>query len=290
MIDYSIVIPTLNAGSIIVRLLDCLNNQSVKPSLIYIVDSSSSDDTVSLVRNYKNVVVDVINRNDFDHGETRDYVFRKTKSEFVIFMTQDALPFKNTCMESLLSGFSDKNIAACSARQIAYDKSSSYEKLVRNYRYPSLSRTWNKEDIKKLGIGAYLISDVCCAYRRSAYLEVGGFDYSIDTNEDMLMASKLLSAGYSLKYCAKACVYHSHDYSFKVQFKRNYAIGKTIEEYKNRLNSANVKSRGVSLFKNVSSDLLKEHKYLDTIGFTFDCIARFTGNRIGRLSWKLKRK
>ena len=290
MIDYSIVIPTLNAGSIIVRLLDCLNDQSIKPSLIYIVDSSSSDDTVSLVRDYKNVVVEVIDRSDFDHGKTRDYAFRKTSSKFVVFMTQDALPVNSTCMESLLACFKDENVAACSARQIAYDKSSSYEKFVRNYSYPSLSRTWNKEYIKKLGIGAYLISDVCCAYRRSAYLEVGGFDYPIDTNEDMLMASKLLSAGYSLSYSAKACVYHSHDYSFKEQYKRNYAIGKTIEEYKNRLNSANMKSRGTSLFKDVSNNLLKEHKYLDMISFTFDCIARFTGNRIGRLSWKLKRK
>ena len=290
MIDYSIVIPTLNAGGVIVRLIDSLNNQSIKPSLIYIVDSSSDDDTVSLVRDYKNVVVEVIDRSDFDHGRTRDYAFRKTSSEFVVFMTQDALPINDKCMEELLKPFDDKNIAACSARQVAYDRSSDYEKLVRFYNYPSVSKIWNKEDVDKLGISSFLISDVCCAYRRSAYLSVDGFDYPIDTNEDMFMASKLLNRGYFLAYCASACVYHSHDYSFKEQYNRNYVIGKTLERYKDRLNGISEVSRGGSLYRNVSSDLLREHKYLDTIRFTFDCIARFTGNRTGRLAWKLSHK
>ena len=290
MIDYTVIIPTLNAGSTIVRLTDSLNTQSIKPSLIYIIDSSSDDETVSLVRDYKNVVVDVIDRSDFDHGKTRDYAFRKTSSEFVVFMTQDALPVNNTCMESLLACFKDESIAACSARQIAYDKSSNYEKSVRYYNYPSVSKTWNKNDVGKLGISSFLISDVACAYRRSAYLSVGGFDYPIDTNEDMLMAAKLLDKNYCLAYCADASVYHSHDYSFYEQYHRNYVIGRTLERYKDRLNGISEMSKGGSLFKNVSGDLLKEHKYPDELNFIFDCIARFTGNRIGRLSWKLNHK
>ncbi len=288
--DYSIVIPTLNAGGGIIRLVDCLNSQTIKPNLIYIVDSSSNDDTVSLVKDYENVVIEVIKQKEFNHGKTRDDVFRKIDNEFVVFMTQDALPVDNSCMESLLDGFNNENIAACSARQIAYDKSTSYEKLVRFYNYPSVSRTWNKDDIRKLGINAFLISNVCCAYRRSAYLKVGGFDKVFNTNEDMLMAQKLLEYGYSLKYCANACVYHSHDFSFIQEYKRNYIIGKTLEGCKERFNSISYVSKGGNLFRKISKDLLKEHKYIDTIKFTFDCIARFAGNRIGRVSWKLWHK
>lgn len=96
MIDYSVIIPTLNAGEVICELIERLNNQTIRPSLIYIVDSSSNDDTVLLARTYENVTIDAIKRWEFNHGKIRDYAFRKTNSEFVVFMSQDALPVNNT--------------------------------------------------------------------------------------------------------------------------------------------------------------------------------------------------
>ncbi len=291
MKEYSIVIPTLNAGKYIEKLLVSLNSQSIRPNNILVVDSSSNDDTVSIINslNYDNVVLVEIDRKEFDHGKTRDIAFRSLDDDFVVFMTQDALPANDKCIENLLKPFADDDVAIVTGRQIAYDESTSYEKLVRQFDYPNINRKWNKSDLSKLGINAYYISDVCCAYRRSTYLEVGGFDYPVDANEDMLMAQKLISSGYSIAYNADCKVYHSHDYSFSRQFKRNYEIGRNLEKYKDRLNVSEI-SKGSLLFKNVSKELIKQHKYLDLIRFLFDCVARFTGNRIGRLSWKINHK
>ena len=54
-----------------------------------------------------------------------------------------------------------------------------------------------------------------------AYLAVGGFDAPIITNEDMMMAAKLLHAGYALAYTPEAAVYHSHRYTMEEEYRRN---------------------------------------------------------------------
>lgn len=292
MVSYSIVIPTLNAEKMICNLIDVLNSQTIKPNHIFIVDSSSSDNTVSVIQflKDKNIILKEIEKKDFDHGKTRDLAIRELDDDFIVLMTQDALPIHHNCMEELLKPFCDEKVAAVSGRQIAYDYANKDEKLVRYYNYLPTSRKWNETDISKYGIGAFCISDVCCAYRKSAYLEVGGFDYPIETNEDMLMAEKLLHSGYTLVYNAEATVYHSHDYSFNKQFKRNYIVGRTLEKYKHRFDDVSEVSKGSSLFKNVCNDLIKEKNYSSLLHFIFDCIARFSGNRIGRLLWKINQK
>lgn len=65
-------------------------------------------------------------------------------------------------------------------------------RAVQHYRYPAQSRVWGAEDRQALGIRAYHLSDVCSAYRRSAYEAVGGFPHPLPTNEDMLIAAAFL--------------------------------------------------------------------------------------------------
>ncbi len=54
-----------------------------------------------------------------------------------------------------------------------------------------------------------------CGIPQERDLEVGGFDHPILTNEDMLMAEKLLHAGYKIAYSGKAAVYHSHRFTLR---------------------------------------------------------------------------
>lgn len=37
--------------------------------------------------------------------------------------------------------------------------------------------------------------------------------------------------GYAVEYCAKARVYHSHNYSFREQFRRNFDMGVSQKDY-----------------------------------------------------------
>lgn len=155
------------------------------------------------------------------------------------------------------------------------------ERLVREFNYPEQSHIRDASDIERLGIKAFFASDVCAAYRRSAYLAVGGFEHPIDTNEDMLIAAAFLHAGYKIAYEASAEVVHSHNFTLKQQYKRNYLMGKEIQKHAASLGGAKVAGEGMALVKYVIQGLAKGCHFCEIIRFCFDCAARLLGNRAG---------
>ena len=281
MTKISVVIPTLNAGSAFINLLDMLQKQSVKPNEILVVDSQSEDETCAVAQRAGAWVLQVM-RKDFDHGGTRDMAFQKASGDIVVFLTQDALPVDEYCIENLTEFFTDPMVAAVGGRQIAYDNARPFEKAVRAHNYPDVERIWTSQDITALGVRAFLISDVCAAYRREAYLSVGGFDRPVLTNEDMLMAEKLLHAGYKLAYTGKAKVYHSHRFTLRQEYRRNYAIGRTLKRYESRFEYAGEAGAGMKLALDVMGDLIRKGEVKECFCFAANCAARLLGNRMGR--------
>lgn len=279
----SVIIPTLNAGEQLRPLLRALAGQSLRPQEILVVDSQSQDDTCSIAREEGARVLS-ISREAFDHGGTRDMALRRTAGEIVVFMTQDALPMDERFLERLAAPLADERIAAAGARQVAYPTASASEKLIRAHNYSAQSRVWAASDIARLGVRAFLISDVSAAYRREAYLAVGGFDHPLLTNEDMLICDKLMRAGYALAYAGDACVYHSHDFTWLQQFRRNRDIGIVLERYAHRFADSSEMGEGVALVRSVLTKLLKERRFAECIRFCWGCSARLLGNRLGRMS------
>lgn len=280
--DYCVVIPTLNAAKYIDPLLDALNGQARPPREIMVVDSGSDDDTVARARRHPRVHVASIRRADFDHGGTRDRAIRDCDAPFVVLMTQDALPTDEHCMERLLAPFGDDRVAAVCARQVARPEATAREREVRAFRYPAESFTWDRDDIPRMGIRAYLLSDVCAAYRRSAYLAVGGFEHPIETNEDMLIAADFLKAGYRLAYSGEARVWHSHNFTLRQEYTRNRKVGAFLARYADRFADSGAMGEGLRMVKAISIKLLRQGQVGEWIAFGFNCAARILGNRAGR--------
>lgn len=277
----SLIIPTLNGEKQLDELLCRLEGQTICPDELLIVDSASQDATVSIAARHAARVLS-IPRSEFDHGGTRDMALRQTSGDLVLFMTQDALPTDERYIEHLIAPFADEQVAAVGGRQIAYPDARPFEKAVRSFNYPAADRVWAAEDIARLGVRAYLISDVCAAYRRSAYLAAGGFDHPIMTNEDMLMAQKLLEAGHKLAYSGSASVYHSHHFTLKQEYRRNRLIGWTMKHYEERFGHAQEMGEGVKLAVSVVRALIRQGHVWECVPFAFNCAARLLGNRAGR--------
>ncbi len=285
--NISVIIPTLNAGTMIDDLLSALERQTITPAEIIVVDSSSDDDTQAIVRTkHPEVRLLVIDRKDFNHGGTRDYVLRKSSGEFVCFLTQDALPKDNEFLARILRPFSDEHVALVYGRQLPRADARPAERIVRGYTYRPQSRTFTQADVKRLGINAFRASDVCAAYRRSAYLEVGGFENPVLTNEDMFIAARFLRAGWTIVYEADAQVVHSHNFTFKQQFNRNYIQGVEITRHAAILGNAKLTGEGFSMLTYTMKELLKEGEIMEAARFFVDCIFRYTGNRKGVLDTK----
>ena len=277
----SVILPTLNAAGEIAALLAAFKDQTRPPDEILVVDSGSTDGTAELARSHGARVISVP-RDQFDHGGTRDAAQRQMTGEFVLFLTQDALPADERYIEHLLKPFADERIAAVSGRQLPHPDARPYVRAVQQYRYPAQSRTWGPEEREALGIRAYHLSDVCSAYRRSAYEAVGGFPHPLPTNEDMLIAATFLDAGYRLAYCADAAVVHSHDLTLRQEFRRNVLIGRFLQEYGERLGNPRETGEGLRMVRQVLLQLLRSGHPLECLAFAADCAARLLGSRAGR--------
>lgn len=287
--DISIIIPTLNAEHEIEALLIALDRQSIQPNEILVVDSASEDKTIELVQKHKRVRLLEIDRQDFNHGTTRDMALNESSGAFVCFLTQDAVPVSDDYLKRLVAPMvEDSNIALVSGRQLPKADARRFEQLVRCFNYPDSPSVRSKGDLEKLGIKTFFASDACSAYRRTAYLECGGFD-QVNTNEDMLMAAKFIASGMKVAYEPRAEVYHSHNLTPSQQFARNRAVGFFLETHADDLMHASEIGEGGRLVKAVSSQLLREGNLVEFIAFAVDCCARLLGNRAGRRAARKER-
>lgn len=282
----SVIIPTLNAGSEIGNLLHAIQAQNYPIKELIVIDSSSSDDTVEICRRIKGVQLIEIRRQDFDHGKTRDLALRQSTGQVVVFMTQDALPADIFFLERLIAPLSDEHVAVSTGRQLPKANATKMERMVRTFNYPAESSIRSADDIPRLGIKAYFCSDVCAAYNRRIYFELGGFDYPIKTNEDMFYAAKAIHAGFKIAYASDALVFHSHNFNLKQQYDRNYIQGYEIERHRALLGNVQQIGEGKRLVLYVSRELLKRGYFGSFLHFGIDCFARLLGSRNGRRAYK----
>jgi rhamnosyltransferase len=245
----TVVIPTHNAGHRFAELLDKLKEQTLKPAQLIVIDSASVDETRRTAANY-NCKVITINRTGFDHGTTRNLAVSQTDSEFVVFLTQDAIPADECMIAELIKPLqANPNIALCYGRQLPRPDAGSLERFAREFNYPVNSILKTKNDIETLGLKTFFCSNSCSAIRRSIFTELGGFKNNVVVNEDMLFAAKAVLQNFSVYYSATAKVYHSHSYSLHQTFKRYFDIGRFFADNKWILKYASLKS--------YSSDMLR---------------------------------
>ena len=276
----AVVIPTLNAENYLDQQLQSLSLQTHQPSEIWVIDSESTDQTRSIAEKW-NVNFIAIDRATFDHGATRNYGLKQTNADLVLFLSQDALPTPSL-IENLCAVFAtDSAVAAAYARQIPYDTACITEKLTRRFNYPSESYIRTFQDKETLGIKTFFLSDVCSIYRRTVFDEVGGFHSPILTNEDMLMAATLLSDGYKIAYQSKAEVFHSHNFTLREHYKRNFDIGAFLTMYASTFQVESETGEGIKMAKLIACELMKKFKLGTLLKWFMICLAKYCGNRAG---------
>lgn len=221
----SVIIPTLNAGPELEKLIERLQRQSLSPCEIIVIDSCSVDGTPERARQAGAQVI-TVQRSEFDHGGTRNRAAMQAQGDILLFMTQDALPYDDKLVEELTGPLiAEDSIVYTYARQLPKPGANVLEQLARQYNYPAESQVKAYEDIKQLGIKTFFCSNVCSAIKRGTFEEMGKFQEPVIFNEDLFMAAKCILSGYKVAYSAKAAVHHSHDYSIKQQFKRYFDNG-----------------------------------------------------------------
>lgn len=279
--DISIIIPTLNAGVYLERLLHALTTQDLKVKEIIIVDSSSEDETLEIAKRFDNVKTILIPRKDFNHGRTRNLAAKEAKGEILMFMTQDAIPSDNRLVRKLTEPLQKLEIAATFGRHVPRRDASPPEVFARQFNYPAKGFVKGKEDIEKYGIKTFFLSNVCSAYKRASFFEVGMFPENIRANEDMLITIKLILNGYKVAYVPEARVIHSHKHSLLEQFIRYYNIGSSLKNCEWILKYARPEKEGFKLIKKQIDFVIRQRKYQWIPYILAESLTKYIGFRIG---------
>ena len=219
-----IIIPTFNAARYWPDLHEGLLRQGIDREQVLIVDSTSSDGTDSLAREagYRLVVNPSAS---FRHGRTRQMAADLLpEAEYLVYLTQDAIPYDGHSLANLLESFEDSCVGAAYGRQLARPQANAIERHGRLFNYPPRSAITDFASRTSLGFRSAYFSNSFAAYRRTAFEEVGGFPGHVIASEDVSAAARMLLNGWKIRYRSEAKVIHSHDLSLFAEFSRYFDI------------------------------------------------------------------
>lgn len=236
-----------------------------------------------------------VSKEAFDHGGTRNLGAENSDADVMIFMTQDAVPADENLIRNLvepLDSVADEEgtVAVAYARQLPAEDCRIVERYTRQFNYPEQSRCKGKMDIDAMGIKTFFCSDVCAAYRRDLFLKLGKFETPVIFNEDMFFAAHAVFSGYQVAYVADAKVVHSHNYSAKQQFHRNFDLAVSQTMHPEIFEQISSEAEGMKLVKNTMKYLCKIGKPHLIWNLFVQCVGKYAGYFLGKRHAKLSRK
>lgn len=261
-----VIIPVYHPDKKLEKLIHRLNTQTRKPEHVWFLQTMTDSDEDARVRTIldkadRASVIPVV-KDEFDHGGTRHQGALHSEADYMLFMTQDAVPVKDNLIETLHEAFAaDQSVAVAYGRQLPDESVGVIERYTRSFNYPPTSYVKDKRDLERMGIKTYFCSNVCAMYRRDIYKELGGFVSRTIFNEDMIFASSVIGAGYKIAYRADAEVIHAHKYSYWQQLTRNFDLGVSQRQYRGIFEEVKSESEGVRLVKDTAKYLLKRGKW-----------------------------
>lgn len=228
MPEVSMILLTKNAGSAFSETLHQIFSQRLAPTEVLVIDSGSTDGTVSLCQRFPIRLVH-IQPEEFGHGKTRNLGARLAKSELLVFLTQDAIPASENWLSTLVKPlWKDQRLAGVYGRQLPRN-SDPFETFCRNYTYPPTPYRHSSEDLSKFSVYHILFSNVNSAIRRELLIRFP-FDETLLMCEDQDWARRILHGGYEILYEPNAAVYHSHHDNPLQLFRRSFDAGVSFQQ------------------------------------------------------------
>ena len=219
----TVCIPTWNGGKTLARVIQRIEEQRCPWAFrIVVMDSSSDDGSIESLPASDRLTVKVIDKAEFQHGRTRNWLARMARGEFVVFLTQDACPADEFWLYNLVTTLEHyPKAGGAFGRHRAWPDASPFTRRdidshFDRFDYHPLAVS-RDTDVQKWSSGdegwrqmLHFFSDNNSCIRRSVWQRYPLPE--IDYGEDQVWADGIISSGLQRVYAPGAVVYHSHDY------------------------------------------------------------------------------
>jgi glycosyltransferase involved in cell wall biosynthesis len=205
----SIVIRAYNEEEHIGRLLSGVLQQTVKDIQVILVDSGSTDATVSIASRYPVELVH-IRPQDFTFGRSLNIGITKAEAEFIIIASAHVYPVYPDWIELLLEPFNDLGVALSYGKQRGTEHSQFSENQIFHQWFPDQPRPAQKHPF---------CNNANAAIRRS-FWEQYSYNEALPGLEDLDWARWAQQQGHGIVYVPEAEVIHEHHETWRGVYNR----------------------------------------------------------------------
>jgi len=205
----SVIIRAYNEGKHIGRLLEGIRHQTLKDAEVILVDSGSTDSTISIAESFGARIVRIPSA-EFTFGRSLNFGLREATREFVVIASAHVYPVYPDWLESLLRPFEDDNVAITYGKQRGPESAKFSEKQIFHRWYP---------DVSQLRQATAFCNNANAAIRKRLW-EQNPYDETLTGLEDLAWAKWAKDRGYAIAYVAEAEIIHAHDETPRGVFNR----------------------------------------------------------------------
>jgi rhamnosyltransferase len=224
----SVVIPTCNGGPLFERVLDKVLAQETSFAFeVLCIDSGSGDGTLDVIKARPPVRLITISQEAFNHGLTRNLGVREACGEIVVLLTQDAEPYDEHWLETLVGNLDDPDVAGAYCHQVPREDCNPFQRdrlrgwthgdgLPEKRRLASPNEWDAMTPLDRLRLIAF--DNVASCVRKSV-MEGIPFEKR-QFGEDLTWSRTVLQGGHATIMDPRAVVIHSHNRSIFYEFAR----------------------------------------------------------------------
>ena len=205
----SIVIRAYNEEKHISRLLEGIQHQTADDVEVILVDSGSSDSTVSIAESFGAKIVHIPPQ-EFTFGRSLNLGIQAALSEFIVIASAHVYPVYPDWLATLLHPFEDHEVALVYGKQRAPESAKFSEQQIFHQWYPDISKPRQE---------TAFCNNANSAIRRSLW-EKNPYDDTLTGLEDLAWAKWAKEQGYDIAYVAEAEVIHVHNETPRGVFNR----------------------------------------------------------------------
>jgi glycosyltransferase involved in cell wall biosynthesis len=275
-INISVIIPTKNAGKEFEYLLKILRNQKGFNSIeIVIVDSGSTDETLSIAKEYNSKIINILPEK-FSHSYARNIGAENALGNYLLFTVQDALPPIDTWLYNLMVVLKNNDIAAVSCAEVPREDADLFYRVIcwnhynflevkGNDKVSEMPKTVNCITLRKNG----QLSDIACLISREKFMN---YKYRNDYAEDLDLGIRLIKDGNKIAFLSSTRIIHSHNRPAYYFLKRGYVDNLFLS----------------TMFNDFPIPEINYNDFVLDIIFTYNFIKEVIINEISKLNFPLR--